>query len=363
MKAIIVSSSLSYLERTELLKQAYERKGYETTVVMTNFVHASKTYLSEEKEGYVYIETKPYYKNLSPARLYSHFMFARDAFRWISSIEVDLIHVLIPANSLAREADKYKKKHPNVKLYMDFIDLWPETMPIRHFKNAFPFQIWRNLRDKHLGRTDKIYCECDLYRDVLGVTQNSHYKTLYWAKNEPGIESKPGLSETHIDLCYLGSINNIIDMDLIVEMCKEISAIKPTRLHIIGAGEKKEDFLKMLKDNQVLVCDYGAVYDEEKKQKIFDQCHFGLNIMKPTVCVGLTMKSLDYFRAQLPIINSIQGDTTSLVNEYKIGFNHYKDYIAVIHKLEMKDYLQMRNNVKKLYEEKFTKDAFFEQMI
>lgn len=362
MKAIIVSSSYSYLERTELLKEAYERKGYDTTVIMTDFIHVGKKYVEEEKEGYVFVKTKPYYKNISPQRLYSHYRFAKDAFKKVREFDVDLLHVLIPANSLAKEADKYKKSHPNVKLYMDFIDLWPETMPINRFKNAFPFRIWKDLRDKNLKRTDAIYCECNLYKEVLGVLDNDHYKTLYWAKRCETIESHPNLSMDHINLCYLGSINNIIDMDLIAETCKGIGEYKGVTLHIIGAGERKDEFMQLLKTNNIDVCDYGAVYDDEKKQQIFDQCHFGLNIMKPTVCVGLTMKSLDYFRAQLPIINSIKGDTTSLVEEYKIGFNDYKNYTSIINQLTMEDYLQMRKNVKQLYEEKFTKEAFFRQM-
>lgn len=31
--------------------------------------------------------------------------------------------------------------------------------------------------------------------------------------------------------------------------------------------------------------------------------------MKTSVCVGLTMKSLDYYAGGLPIINTIAGDT------------------------------------------------------
>lgn len=363
MKAIIVCSSYSYLERTELLREAYEGKGYDTTVIMTDFIHAGKKYVEEKKEGYIFVKTKPYYKNISPKRLYSHYKFAKDAFSKVDEFEPDLLHVLIPANSLAKEAEKYKKEHPNVKLYLDFIDLWPETMPIHRFKNTLPFQVWKNLRDKNLERADAIYCECDLYKDVLGVTDNKRYKTLYWAKRNDGEETHPNLSEEHIDLCYLGSINNIIDMNLIVEMCKEIAQYKSVTIHIIGEGEKKEEFLQMLRENQVDTCDYGAVYDEKKKQKIFDRCHFGLNIMKSTVCVGLTMKSLDYFRAQLPIINSIKGDTTLFVEEYKIGFNDYKDYVKVINQLKLEDYLNMRKNVKKLYEEKFTKSAFFREIL
>ncbi len=362
MKAVIISSSYSYLERIELLKEAYEKKGYDTTVVLTNFVHAKKTYVVEAHESYTFVKTKPYYRNISPQRLYSHYCFARDAFKLVEKMDIDLLHVLIPANSLAKEANRYKRSHPNVKIYFDFIDLWPETMPIQRFKNLYLFRVWKNLRDQNVDCTELVYCECDLYKQVLGVDDDEHYKTLYWAKKSNIMESYPSLSSDHINLCYLGSINNIIDMDYIVEMCKVIGQHKKLTLHVIGNGEKKSEFMQLLQDNLIDVCDYGVIYDEEKKQQIFDKCHFGLNIMKPTVCVGLTMKSLDYFKAQLPIINTIKGDTAFFVEKYHIGFNGYEDYVKVIKQLTVEDYLQVRKNVKKLYEEKFTKEAFFRKI-
>ena len=58
MKAVIVSSSYSYLERVELLKEYYQTKGYDTTVLLTDFIHANKTYVTREREGYVFINTK-----------------------------------------------------------------------------------------------------------------------------------------------------------------------------------------------------------------------------------------------------------------------------------------------------------------
>lgn len=362
MRAVIVSSSYSYMERITLLEEAYKRQGYETVVLLTDFIHASKKTVTEEREGYIFIKTKTYSKNISLQRLYSHMMFAKDAFRIVKKMQVDLLHVLIPANSLAKEANRYKKSHPSVKLYMDFIDLWPETLPINRFKNTFPFVLWKRVRDGNLSRADAIYCECGLYKKVLGVEDDNHYKVLYWAKALDLIESKPSLSIERLELCYLGSINNIIDMDKIVEICKNLEEYKPVTLHLIANGEKKEEFLQKLHSNAIQVCDHGTIYDDELKQQIFDQCHFGLNIMKSSVCVGLTMKSLDYFRAGLPILNNIQGDTSDFVDQYGIGFNvngHYADKVKM---LQMEDYLQMRQKVTELYEQKFSKEAFFAQI-
>ena len=78
----------------------------------------------------------------------------------------DLIHCLIPCNSLTKEMAIYKKNH-DCTLIFDVIDLWPETMPISKFKDKFPFTLWRNLRDDYLQYGDKVFVECDLYKDVL----------------------------------------------------------------------------------------------------------------------------------------------------------------------------------------------------
>lgn len=363
MKAVIVSSSYSYLERVELLKEYYDKKGCDTKVLLTDFIHANKSYATWEREGYVLVKTKSYRKNISVDRLYSHYKFAKDIEAHLNNMEVDLLHILLPANSLAKVAKKYKEKHPEIILNFDIIDLWPETMPINKFKKTYPFEYWRKLRDDYLDNADKIYCECDLFAKVMHRENDKRFKTLYWIKTNEPIASNPKLHKDELHLCYLGSINNVIDIDYIVRMCNELNKIKKVVLHIVGDGEKREELLQKIKETQVEVICHGLVYEPEKKQAIFDECHFGLNIMKSSVCVGLTMKSLDYFQAGLPIINNIQGDTFDMVNTYRIGYNGYQTVVEQLDKLGYEEYLQMRENVKNMYEAKFTKEAFFKQML
>lgn len=362
MKAVIVSSSYSYLERVELLKEYYEEKGYDATVLLTDFIHANKSYANWEREGYILVNTNSYKKNISFNRLYSHFKFAKDIETQLEKMEVDLLHVLLPANSLTKVARQYKKIHPKVKLCLDIIDLWPETMPINKFKRTYPFEYWRKLRDDYLDNADRIYCECNLFVKVMNREDDKRFRTLYWVKTDEPIESNPILSMNELHLCYLGSINNVIDIEYIVKMCEELRKYRKVVLHIVGDGEKREELLQNTKHTQVEVIYHGLVYDSGEKQKIFDQCHFGLNIMKSSVCVGLTMKSLDYFQAGLPIINNIDGDTADMIDAYQIGFNGYHALLENIGKFQEKDYLVMRDNVKKLYYEKFTKEAFVKRL-
>lgn len=355
MKAVIVSSSYSYLERIELLKECYEKKGYETTVLLTDFVHSSKSYVNEERDGYEYIHTKPYKKNISIQRLYSHYRFAQDAFSKLRNMQVDLLHVLLPANSLAKVAKKYKKQFPHIKLCMDIIDLWPETMPIKHLKKLYPFQVWKHLRDNNLDNADVIYCECELFQRVMHREEDPRFRILYWVKRDEPAASTPKLIDDKLQLCYLGSINNVIDIEYMVQMCKKLSEDYEVVLHIIGDGEKRDELIQKLDTTKANIIYHGLIYDAKQKQAIFDQCHFGLNIMKPSVCVGLTMKSLDYFQAGLPLINNIEGDTAELIKEYHIGYNGY-DNIC------LNDCMSMREHVKQLYQEKFTKNAFVQQL-
>ena len=135
--------------------------------------------------------------------------------------------------------------------------------------------------------------ECSLFGEIL-KKQNIgfDYYTLYWAKEAESVESNPTLLDDRINLCYLGSINNIVDTDIIAEICKEINSIKPVTLYIIGDGEKRRELISKVETTGSKVKYYGVVYNQDSKQKIFDKCHYGLNIMKNTVCVGLTMKSL-----------------------------------------------------------------------
>ncbi|MFB5313160.1 hypothetical protein [Enterococcus gallinarum] len=171
--------------------------------------------------------------------------------------------------------------------------------------------------------------------------------------------------ESKVVFCYLGSINNIIDIPKICELMKEMKSKRDIEINIIGDGEKKEEFIKKLKNIDITVNDYGIVYDVEEKREIFEKSHFGLNIMKESVCVGLTMKSIDYFEAGLPLINNIDADTSKLVKENKCGFNlsnNLKKDVNKIIEVSEKDYYSMVDNTKNVFRSYFSIEAINDRM-
>lgn len=356
MKVVIVNCFDTYEDRIDLLHDYFKNNGNDVTVVQSDFRHFKKIKRTESKQDFIFVESKPYYKNMSIARMTSHYDFAKRAFKVVEDLQPELLYVMIPPNSLAKFAAQYKRKHNNVKLIFDLIDLWPETMPIGKIKVLPPFKFWRLMRDKSLKYADFVITECDLYREVLKKQlKGIKSETVYLAKKEANIVSNPVLNKDEIHLCYLGSINNIIDIPKIRTLVNSINKIKPVTLHIIGDGESKEVLIDEIKSTGAIVEYHGKIYDAQRKQDVFDKCHFGLNIMKDTVCVGLTMKSIDYFQAGLPIINNIKGDTWELVQKYGVGVNTEENYVD---KLILND--QQRKAARKFFEDNLSDKSFDE---
>ena len=308
--------------RLELIRQYFAGRDSDVQIVSSNWDHFKKQRRVSNSPHLVYLPTLPYYKNISVRRMVSHWLFARSAFAYAEKLRADTIYTHVPPNSMAHFARRYKEKHPETKMYLGLIDLWPESMPIGAAKKYFPFTLWRAMRDKALAAADIVTPECDLYKHLLrGTPGMEDARTLRLVNEDHGLYSPEVPPLDALRLCYLGSVNTIIDIPLIASLIKELSRYKKIELHIIGDGQSRDELLTATRNAGAQVFFYGITFDTELKREIYRRCHFGLNITKPQVCVGLTMKSIDYFEAGLPLLNNIGGDTWNWVEEQKAGFN------------------------------------------
>lgn len=358
--AYFISSTNHYNVRTGKFVNDYVKKGYDVIYVTSDFDHMTKKrYCFNEYKNSKQLHVISYKKNLSISRILSHLMFSYKTFYMLLACKPELVYVEVPNNSLVKSSAKYKKIN-NAEIIVDVFDMWPESMPVKT-KNMivnWGFDIWRNFRNKNLKFADQIWIECDYYRELLSAQKiNLPMETKYLKlKNaETSIEMK--VSEEEIDLCYLGSINNIIDISLIEKIVSEFAKNKRTRIHIIGDGERKDEFLDILKKNSIEIIDHGKVYEIDKLQEIFDQCWFGINVLREDLAIGITMKSISYFRGGLPIINTVQGDTSRFVEECNIGINvdrhDVESCVSRILNITKDDLACMKNNTRNLFEQKF----------
>lgn len=366
-RAIIITcnDSYDYNTRTKYVEEFLKKQGYKVEYLISDFDHRNKQYYRALHEGTIkYVHVNSYKKNLSLGRIIAQIKFAKGVGKYIEENPPEFIYHCAPPNYTISIIAKKKK---DFILVTEIGDMWPESIPIGESLKkllSIPLRIWAGLRDKNLYNSDAVIAECDLFKNYLiRKTQDINIKTIYFCKQfvETNISRIPALKEK-IVLVYLGSINNIIDIELIGLLIKEFVTKREVIFHIIGDGENKDALIKVSRDVGAKVIFHGILFDENRKKKIFDKSHFALNIMKDTVFVGMTMKSLDYFSYGIPMINNISGDIKRIVDKENVGFNisikEMKNCVENILSINEKDYFLLRKNVKSSHNKHFSIENF-----
>lgn len=349
----------TYQIRVSSILKYFKSKDYEVDVLHSNFKHSDKSVNYEIDKKYITIPVPKYSKNMSIKRLYSHYKFSRDVYKKLLDSNYTHVYAIIPPNYLAFYMTKLKTKR-NIKLYFDLMDIWPETMPFDTFSESYPLKFWKNKRDKYLKYADHIVFECNLFKTNINTKDlEKKSSTIYLAKDVEHGYLQNNFIDNDLRLCYLGSINNIIDIDFIIKFMEKLSVYKNVILDIVGDGEKRSDLLEALNNRGLSYNYHGKVYDKSKLLEILSRCHFGMNVMKKSVKVGLTMKSIDYLYFGLPLINNIYGDTSEMIDKYKIGYNVFdvSDF-DFNNMLENSKNFELQNNVSKVFNELFTFDKY-----
>lgn len=338
MKTAIITDivfNYDWSTRIKYIEQSLEKQGYKVLCVTADFNHRTKTvYSNPGKDNLCLLHVPSYQKNLSLRRMWSHFIFARQLYTFCQEQKPNLIYAVTPPNFIFKYLSLYKKYHTHTTLIYEIKDMWPESLPIANWIKklaCIPMAIWSYIRNRYVVAADAIVFECSLFQEALNkqVVALPDIQYLIYLTRE---DQKPKLPTASMQkdilrFLYLGSVNNLIDIPFIVDILKQAQTLRPVELHLIGGGEKESYLRDLCNENNIPYICHGLVYEHNKKEEIMSQCHFALNIMKDTVFVGATMKSLEYFHYGLPIINNIRGDSWKLIEESKCGANVTKENI------------------------------------
>lgn len=361
--AVIISCFNWYDMRLVYIYDFFSECGYDVKIITSDFDHQSKKTIIKKNNLCEYIETIQYKKNLSVRRILSHYEFARKVYTKLKKYKPDVVYALVPPNSVGKICYKYKEEFGGI-LIADIIDMWPESTPTRNVFLRMIYDKWAKYRDDMIKKSDFVFTECELYKKKMrSIIDPMKSKTLYLCKEQNNIITNKlyinkASKDREINLCYLGSINNIIDMEAICNIVLALTSKFKVIVNIIGDGEKKIEFITRLQECKCLIEDYGVVYDDKKKREIMSKCEFAFNLMKSYVTVGLTTKSVEYLCYGIPIINNLKGDTWDIVEKYNIGINYEGNVDDIINYVDYVDYDTVKKNVYKCFNENFSITAF-----
>lgn len=367
--AVILSYYNWHDQRLYYVKKWLGDKGYNVKMYIANYNHQIKKRIEDDFAYADLIDVPAYKKNISLKRIQSSYVFAKQGFNEIKKLQPEIVYVLVPPNTVAYCANKYASAYKDTKLVIDVIDMWPESFPNRMLQNSIIGNIWGSFRNNALKRANLVISECNYYKKSFPDEIKKKTKVLWLFEDrdqdeedivcERIVEYESGISQKKIALCYLGTINNIIDLKTIDDI---LSALYlngyEVELHIIGIGASKEKLVQIAEEAKCKVQDHGVIFDNKEKMEILSKCDFGLNCMRREIMVGLTVKSIDYLKYGLPIISNIKCDTEMLIKNFNIGIHYRGCKEELIEFLNRCDIKQLKENAFNCYLENFSKEAF-----
>ncbi len=366
------------------LKRQAEYKSY--ALLASDWDHMAKA--RQNKLEFVgqeiyWIHVPAYTKNISIMRVLSYFVFSLKLLFSKQLWQADVFFVSVPPSiaALVPAMIAFIKRKPWV---VDIVDLWPEALPLSVGKKKFFMStvgwVWVGLRNFFYSRA-RLFISHSQYFLKHTRTKNALWLPLVQTaeiESAPkGANSQTPLRapiENEIRICVLGSINNVLNIDSLVEIATSIErASRSTNdpgdsrklvLEILGGGERKKTLITELKmaAPSWQVVDHGISFDPELKKQILGRCHFGYNGYQSTTAIGITYKSIDFASFGNVLLNSLQGDLNKLIETYGAGFNFdIGDEAGLAKKileLNNADYAKMSEGAKRLAQETFSPENF-----
>lgn len=369
-KVLVISNfhEDAIISRSNMAYKYFLERGFNTTVLYSNFSHSLKKFRYFKNEDFTPISTIEYSSSLSLKRILSYLIFSYKVFKYIGKSKFDIIYVNLPPNILAIAVLLNRRR--GVKIILDILDLWPESFPLSKslFKKGILLvlsKILGGIRGITIRKSNYCITESEFFFNKLNLNKKKGSKIILLKKfqNEPLILND--LSD-EISIVYLGNLGNIYDFDSLFKIIKGVEKIRLVHLHIIGLGPISNWFFSELETQGINYTYHGASFDENLKRDILSSCWFGFNGYKDNTEVALSYKSIDYLSYGVPLLNSAKEDTYNLVAEEKVGFNfsskNIDELITKLATISFPEIIDMKKKSYNIFHQKFSGESYYEEM-
>lgn len=331
-------------KRTMFMLDMMKARGYEVTLITSDFNHYSKQSrdieaFRKEYPQYSHIEflhMPVYRKNVSFQRIFAENYWARQLKKWLKEHirEFDVvffsdIDYIMPVRRLC------EKNH--VKMIVDIRDLRPEVFRVV-VKNELLYQVLffpMKLRaDVAYGCADELVAVSQEYLDrglqankkskdpvvvYLGTTFDKFFAGV--AQYSDAIEKPAG----EIWVIYAGTLGESYDLKTVIQTAKimEDRGMGHIRFKILGQGPDEEKLKAYARETGVQNVDFVGFLPYEQMAAYLCRSDMTLNALKRNASQSIINKVADYFSAGIPILNgSCCKEMQDMVEKYQVGLNY-----------------------------------------
>lgn len=377
-KYIFISAFTNISETNNRTRTIIDKIEGEKIVLTTDFNHSKKRYYEAreaENDKQTLLHVPSYKTNLSIARIWSHLVFAWRVRSYLNAMKEKPIAVYctMPTTSSAYVCARYCKKH-GIKFIIDVIDLWPDSLlPLVKGQKVIKALLWpwsyltrfayksadviMGESVKYANEAKKFNKKAEVYPVYLGVDMHIINKVK---EGKPVLLEKP---EDEVWIAYSGALGVSYDFRTLLEAVKNIHGRYKYKLWFVGDGVKRGE-IESLINEYGLNAEITGFLPYEQLLGYLSYCDIAINIFRNNTKVVYSYKFNDYVAMDCFVLNSLEGETAQMVDEYRIGrnFNFSDQPLSAVLEDTLKswdDYCKWNVNCKRLVEEKLDKEKIY----
>lgn len=344
MKIIIIANFTRRLDgeregRFSFLMESFAERGHSVELITTDFYHSTKKMRPTPRQDLyktkiTLIHEPGYKKNVSPSRLYSHWRWGKNVYKYLKTIEKpDVVYCAVPSLTAAKLAAKYCQQN-KVKFVTDVQDLWPEAfcMAIHNKLLQRLFLPMKHSADKAYAASDLAVAVSDTYVNrTLSVNKKGSKGVAVFLGNDGVLfDSEKGKYNVERNgdellLCYIGGLKDSYDIPCVIDAMALVEADKQfspkLRFVVIGDGPFRPRFEQYAQEKQVN-CTFMGGKPYTEMASLLSSCDMCINPIVKGSAASIINKVGDYALSGLPVINTQEStEYRALIEEYQCGIN------------------------------------------
>ena len=388
------------LHRKGMLAKALASRGHEVVWWTSTVNHQEKrhrflrdTVVQVSEQYHLRFLHAPVYKtSISLRRILSHRCVARK-FRQFAPAEPppDLIVCSMPTIELSVAATQYALAR-GVPLVLDIEDMWPDVIVdlappwTRSVARITLSSMYRGMRyasrnataisgltpayvDWALRFANRPRCTLDKDFPMAYETEQPNQDALTSARQFWQCRGINGTDDNFV-ACFAGTMGRFFEIQTVIEAARRLqSAGRSVRFVLCGAGDNVQKYRQMAEDMDNVV--FPGWVEAPEIWTLMRMSSVGLApyLSIPNFTNNLTNKPIEYFSAGLPVVSSLKGILSNLLERYQCGVtyeNERADQLAEILAAlddDRERLAKLSKNAKELYMSQFTVEKVFSEMI